>query len=60
PHQTKQYLHRAGRTGRAGEQGVCVSLMNRDNTRLIKRFEKELDIEMQSATLREGIVTLNE
>ena len=28
PSKTDDYIHRAGRTGRAGEKGVCVTFFN--------------------------------
>ena len=54
PSGSKDYLHRAGRTGRAGEQGYAISLMTELETRLVKRYESELNIEMIKAVIREG------
>ncbi len=54
PSSSKDYLHRAGRTGRAGEQGYAISLMAGQETRLAKRYESELGIEMIEAVIREG------
>ena len=54
PSGSKDYLHRVGRTGRAGEEGFAVSLMTPQETRLAKRYESELGIEMLEATIREG------
>jgi len=54
PSSSKDYLHRAGRTGRAGEQGYAISLMTEQESRLAKRYEAELDIHMIEATIREG------
>jgi len=54
PSSSKDYLHRVGRTGRAGEQGYAISLMTKQETRLVKRYENELGIEMLEAVIREG------
>lgn len=54
PSGSKDYLHRAGRTGRAGEQGFAISLMTKQESRLVQRYESELDIEMIEAVVREG------
>jgi superfamily II DNA/RNA helicase len=54
PSGSRDYLHRVGRTGRAGEQGYAISLMTQQETRLVQRYESELDIEMVEAVIREG------
>ena len=54
PSGSKDYLHRVGRTGRAGEQGYAISLMTEQEARLVQRYESELGIEMIEAVIREG------
>ena len=54
PTQSKAYLHRVGRTARAGAKGQAVSLMTGDEVRLVRRFESELGIGMTQVRLREG------
>lgn len=54
PSSSKDYLHRAGRTGRAGEQGYAISLMTPQEARLARRYESELGIEMVEAIIHEG------
>jgi superfamily II DNA/RNA helicase len=56
PTQSKAYLHRVGRTARAGARGQAVTLMTADETRLVRRYEKELGIVMRPVRLREGQV----
>jgi superfamily II DNA/RNA helicase len=54
PTLSKAYLHRTGRTGRAGTKGLAVSLVTDSEARVIRRYEEELGIELQCVRLREG------
>ena len=54
PTQSKAYLHRVGRTGRAGARGEAITLMTADEVRLVARYESELGITVKRARLREG------
>ncbi|MEQ1834105.1 MAG: ATP-dependent helicase, partial [Candidatus Eisenbacteria bacterium] len=54
PTQSKAYLHRVGRTARAGAKGIAVSLMTHGEEKLARRFESELGIVLQRVSLREG------
>jgi superfamily II DNA/RNA helicase len=56
PTQSKAYLHRVGRTARAGAKGDATTLMTAAEVRLVRRFESELGIVMQFVRLREGRV----
>lgn len=56
PTESKAYLHRVGRTARAGAKGYAVSLMTESERRLVKRYEAELGITLHEAVLREGVV----
>ena len=40
PSQSRDYLHRAGRTGRAGREGLVVSLLAGPETRLARRYRE--------------------
>ena len=40
PHVSEDYVHRIGRTGRAGSTGQAVSLVNVDEVKLLKGIEK--------------------
>jgi superfamily II DNA/RNA helicase len=40
PFNAEDYVHRIGRTGRAGASGLAVTLVSRDDTRLIADIEK--------------------
>jgi superfamily II DNA/RNA helicase len=54
PSKGKDYLHRVGRTGRAGTQGVAVSVLIRPEVRLVKQFERDFGISIREVILREG------
>lgn len=56
PTESKAYLHRVGRTARAGAKGCAVSLMTRQDARLVARYQSELGITMTRVRLREGSV----
>lgn len=54
PTLSKSYLHRVGRTARAGAKGTAVSLVTEAEARLIRRYEQELGIDLQCIDLRHG------
>ena len=43
PTVAKDYVHRIGRTGRAGEKGKAISLVSADEFRLLQDIEKLLN-----------------
>jgi ATP-dependent RNA helicase DeaD len=56
PTMSKAYLHRVGRTGRAGAKGLAVTLATEIEARVIRRYREELGIDMQRVRMREGQV----
>jgi ATP-dependent RNA helicase DeaD len=56
PTMSKAYLHRVGRTGRAGAKGIAVSLLTEAEARLIRRYREELGIDLKGIRTREGRV----
>ncbi len=54
PTESKAYLHRVGRTARAGARGQAVTLMTEGDLRLVDRYEEELGIQLHRMRLREG------
>ncbi|MGZ4135101.1 MAG: DEAD/DEAH box helicase [Tumebacillaceae bacterium] len=50
------YVHRAGRTGRGTASGVSVSIVTPDEMFIIRKFEKALDITIQSKGLEQGTI----
>jgi ATP-dependent RNA helicase RhlE len=49
PFNAEDYVHRIGRTGRAGQSGLAITLVARDDTRLVadieKLIKKKIDLE---------------
>ncbi len=60
PSESKAYLHRVGRTARAGAKGHAISLMTEPELRLVKRYESELGIKMFRVILQKGEVLVME
>ncbi|MGY3904485.1 DEAD/DEAH box helicase [Aeromonas lusitana] len=43
PHQPEDYVHRIGRTGRAGNKGLAITLFSQDDAPLLEKVEAVLD-----------------
>jgi superfamily II DNA/RNA helicase len=54
PSKGKDYLHRVGRSGRAGAKGVAVSVVVAPEVRIIRKIGEEFGIRMREVVLREG------
>jgi superfamily II DNA/RNA helicase len=57
PTMSKAYLHRVGRTARAGAKGTAVSLVTEIEARLIRRYEQDLGISLQRIRVINGEIT---
>ena len=51
PHERETYIHRIGRTGRAGQNGMAISLLERYEQSELKALEKLLEQEIAELTL---------
>ena len=51
PAEAENYIHRAGRTGRAGSTGVAITLVSSVEKHLLDRIAKQYDIEMEERPL---------
>jgi superfamily II DNA/RNA helicase len=56
PENEKVYLHRAGRTGRAGEKGVVITLFDKRELGHIASLEKKLKLNMIAKKIEYGSV----
>ncbi|MBU3160497.1 DEAD/DEAH box helicase [Clostridium frigoris] len=57
PENSKDYLHRVGRTGRMGESGLAVSIAVERELDFIKNFEKDFNIEITQKEIHRGEIT---
>ena len=51
PHDPDWYVHRIGRTGRAGNEGMAITFYTADETRWLQNLEKKLDITLERQNL---------
>ena len=51
PHAAEDYVHRIGRTGRAGASGTAISLVSPDEERYLQDIEKLINKEIKRETL---------
>ena len=56
PENPKDYLHRAGRTGRNGKEGMSISIVTKKELPLLKACKKEFGIRMQECVLKKGMM----
>ena len=54
PQDGEVYIHRCGRTGRAGKRGVMITIGDETQMRLLASLEKKLKIRIQPKELYEG------
>jgi len=57
PEDHKEYLHRAGRTGRQGMEGTCISIVTEKEVATLKKMEREFNIEISPARIYKGIIS---
>jgi len=54
PDEAEQYVHRSGRTGRAGKKGISLSIINGREQGKIKQIEKTANIRINHDTIPSG------
>jgi ATP-dependent RNA helicase DeaD len=55
PAEPELYTHRSGRTGRAGKEGVCISIINlREESKLLQ-FQKRIGVHFERGLVPNGI-----
>lgn len=58
PEEPVFYLHRAGRTGRAGQQGKSISIVTPYETKWIRKFENTWHISIAQVEMSRGVMQL--
>lgn len=56
PERSMEYLHRAGRTGRNGNEGVAISIVTEKEIPFIKQYENELRISIIPKSMYNGAI----
>lgn len=54
PQDSKEYLHRVGRTGRYGKSGTAISIVTDKEVECIKKYEKLFHINIQEKNIYKG------
>jgi superfamily II DNA/RNA helicase len=57
PEDHKEYLHRAGRTGRQGMAGTCISIVTEKEVAVLRKMEREFNIEISPAKIYKGVIS---
>ena len=56
PKDAEDYVHRVGRTARASSTGVAITLVNREDKKLVKRIEKLIENKIFNIQVPEHII----
>lgn len=51
PEDHDSYLHRTGRTGRAGKEGIAITFINRSETRLIEMVKRKFSVKIDAISV---------
>ncbi|MBC2725871.1 DEAD/DEAH box helicase [Desulfosporosinus sp.] len=54
PEEPQLYLHRVGRTGRAGQSGVAISIVNDKEVSFLRKLEKTFEIRISAKEMVQG------
>lgn len=54
PEDKERYLHRAGRTGRAGDKGISVAIVTTDDLKFLERHAKDYNLNIVETVLSHG------
>jgi len=54
PDENEQYIHRSGRTGRAGKQGISIAIINLKEKHIIKQIEKQIGKTFRQSKIPSG------
>lgn len=57
PPDPKEFLHRAGRTGRVGKEGTTISIVTQQEKQLLSSYEKLFNIKIQAKKIYKGKIS---
>lgn len=57
PPDPKEFLHRAGRTGRVGKDGTTISIVTQQEKQLLSSYEKLFNIKIQAKKIYKGKIS---
>ena len=57
PKDISQYVHRAGRTGRMGANGIVISLVTEREERELKQYCRELNVPVHKRVFYKGLIS---
>jgi superfamily II DNA/RNA helicase len=60
PEDVKQYVHRSGRTGRMGKEGMVVSLVTKSELSSVKKWTANIDVPLQKQLFERGNVVIED
>jgi superfamily II DNA/RNA helicase len=60
PEDVKQYVHRSGRTGRMGKEGIVVSLVTKAELSSVKKWTANINVPLQKQLLERGNVVIED
>ena len=56
PTEPKRFLHRIGRTARAGQHGVAITLCNEEERKELKKLNRKLNQNLNTFTVQQKFV----
>lgn len=56
PHNEEWYVHRIGRTGRAGRDGIAITFYTPDEIRWLKNIEEKLKVKLEKQNLEGKVI----
>ena len=51
PKDVETYIHRSGRTARAGNEGTCITFYNKGNEWLIDQIERKAGVKLRQISI---------
>jgi len=59
PEDLESYVHRIGRTGRAGKEGIAITFITKNELRLINQIEKRFNVDIEPINIPSNETLIN-